>query len=38
MNLAVFAGEDAGETPYEDIGEIAGTAMLTVKVELLRQE
>lgn len=24
LNLAVFSGEDAGETPYEDIGEIAG--------------
>ena len=24
LNLAVIAGEDAGETPYEDIGELAG--------------
>jgi hypothetical protein len=24
LNLAVFVGEDAGETPYEDIGELAG--------------
>ena len=24
LNLAVVAGEDAGETPYEDIGELAG--------------
>ena len=24
LNLAVMAGEDAGETPYEDIGELAG--------------
>ncbi|MDA1370047.1 MAG: hypothetical protein O2971_04690 [Proteobacteria bacterium] len=24
LNLAVFAGEDAGESPYEDIGELAG--------------
>ena len=24
LNLAVIAGEDAGDTPYEDIGELAG--------------
>ena len=24
INLAVLNGEDAGDTPYEDIGEIAG--------------
>jgi hypothetical protein len=24
LNLAVMAGEDAGDTPYEDIGELAG--------------
>jgi len=24
LNLAVIAGEDAGETPYENIGELAG--------------
>jgi hypothetical protein len=26
MNLAVIAGEDAGETPYEDICELAGVS------------
>lgn len=24
LNLAVMAGQDAGDTPYEDIGELAG--------------
>ena len=24
LSLAVIAGEDAGDTPYEDIGELAG--------------
>ena len=37
LNLAVFAGEDAGETPYEDICEAAGLPVEKSKRDLVKK-